>query len=129
MATKTAFISFDFDNDEFLRTALVGQAKNDDTPFNIVDRSLREPLSGDWREKIKGRIQRSDLVIVMCGENTHLATGVATELKIAQEIKKPYFLLQGYADKTCTKPTTALSTDKMYNWTWSNLKALIDGGR
>ena len=129
MAHKAAFISFDFDNDEFLRTALVEQAKNEDTPFNITDRSLKEALTGDWKAKIRARIQRADLVIVMCGEKTHTATGVAAELTIAQELGKPYFLLNGHTDKTCTKPTSASSTDKLYKWTWENLKLLIDGNR
>lgn len=126
---KKTFISFDYDNDEFLRTALVGQSKNPDTPFEIVDRSVKEALSGDWKTKVKGRIQRADLVVIMCGEQTHTAKGVAVELAMAQELGKPYFLLKGYSERACTKPTTAKSTDKMYNWTWDNLKILVGGGR
>lgn len=126
---KKVFISFDYDNDEFLRTALVGQAKNPGTPFEIIDRSLKEPLAGDWKAKVKGRIDRADLVVVMCGQKTHTATGVAAEVQMAQELGKPYFLLKGYSDKTCTAPTAARSNDKMYNWTWENLKNLIGGAR
>jgi hypothetical protein len=129
MAKKATFISFDYDNDEFLKTALVGQADNEDSPFSIADRSIKEALDGNWKEKAKGRIQRAELMIVICGENTHTATGVSAELKIAQELGKPYFLLKGYKEKTCTRPTQALSTDQIYNWTWPNLKTLIDGGR
>lgn len=69
MAKKAAFISFDYDNDEFLRTALVGQSNLPDSPFTFYDRSLKEHLTGDWKAKVKGRIQRADLVIVLCGEN------------------------------------------------------------
>jgi hypothetical protein len=126
---KKVFISFDYDNDEFLRTALVGQAKNPDTPFVIIDRSLKEPLSGDWKAKVKTRIDKVDIVVVMCGEKTHTADGVAAEVRMAQELGKPYFLLRGYGSKTCTPPTAAKSTDKMYTWTWENLKILIGGAR
>lgn len=126
---KNVFISYDFDNDSFIKEALVGQARNPDTPFQIIDRSLKEALTGDWKTKIRPRIERSDIVVVMCGQKTHTASGVATELQIAQELGKPYFLLRGYADKACTAPTTARSSDKMYNWTWDNLKILIGGGR
>jgi hypothetical protein len=129
MAGKRAFISFDFDHDEDLRTLLVGQAKHPDTPFEIVDASVREALTGDWKEKVRGRIRRADLVIVICGEYTHTATGVATEVSIARELQKPYFLLAGRSGKTCTKPTTAATSDKVYNWTWDNLKTLVGGGR
>lgn len=41
----------------------------------------------------------------------------------------PYFLLSGYSNKVCQKPTTASLNDKTYRWTWSNLKSLINGGR
>ena len=41
----------------------------------------------------------------------------------------PYFLLAGYADKTCVKPMAARPSDKLYKWTWDNLKSLIVGNR
>ncbi len=126
---KRAFISFDFDHDEDLRNLLVGQAKSSDTPFEIKDRSLKESLTGDWREKVRRRMDNVDVVIVICGECTHTATGVTAELTIAREAEKPYFLLWGRNEKTCTKPRTALDSDKIYKWTWENLKALIDGAR
>lgn len=68
-------------------------------------------------------------MIVMCGEHTDTATGVSAELSIAQEEEKPYFLLKGRKDKTCKKPKSAKSSDKVYDWTWDNLKILIRGGR
>lgn len=65
----------------------------------------------------------------MCGEYTHLASGVATELRIAREESKPYFLLWGRSGRQCTKPSTAATSDTIYNWSWDNLKTLIGGGR
>lgn len=129
MAKPRAFISFDFDHDQDLRNLLVGQAMNPDTPFDIQDRSLKEELTGDWKDKVRRRMDNIDVVIVICGEATHKATGVAAELAIAREKQKPYFLLYGRSDKTCTKPTTALESDKMYKWTWDALKNLIGGAR
>jgi len=129
MPPKRAFISFDFDHDEDLRNLLSGQSKNPDSPFEIRDRSLKEPLTGDWKEKVRRRMDNVDLVIVVCGEHTNTANGVAAELAIAREAEKPYFLLWGRKDKTCTKPTTALDSDKIYTWTWDNLKNLIGGAR
>jgi hypothetical protein len=108
---------------------LVGQSKHEDTPFEICDWSVKEPFTGDWKKKVKERIKKCQQMIVICGEHTHTATGVSHELEIAQEEDMPYFLLKGYADKTCYKPTAAKASDKMYNWTWDNLKKLIGGGR
>lgn len=129
MRRKRVFVSFDFDNDARLKDLLVGQAKHDDSPFELADWSIKEHMTGDWKEKARTRIRAIDILCVLCGERTHTATGVAAELQLAQEEKKEYFLLQGYSAKTCTKPTTAKLTDKMYNWTWDNLKILIGGGR
>lgn len=129
MAIKRAFISFDFDHDQDLRNLLAGQAKHPDSPFEIKDRSLKEPLTGDWNEKVRRRMVNIDVVIVICGEYTHTAAGVAAELTIAREAKKAYFLLWGRNGKTCTTPTSALSSDKIYEWTWGNLKSLIGGAR
>lgn len=130
MATKKrAFISFDYDNDEGAKKMLVGQALYEDSPFEFKDSSLKEHLPGDWKEKVRRRMENIDVVIVLCGEKTHTATGVAAELEIAKEKGKDYFLLSAYSDKTCTKPTSAKTTDKLYNWTWANLKTLVGGGR
>ena len=129
MAMKRAFISFDFDHDEELRNALVGQAKNPDSPFEIADWSVRERFKNNWKEEVRSRIRRTDLTIVICGEHTHTAKGVAAELTITQEERNPYFLLRGRPDKTCHKPAMARNSDKIYKWSWDNLKKLIAGQR
>jgi hypothetical protein len=129
MRKKRAFISFDYDHDEGAKIMLAGQAKLTDSPFEFTDASIREHLAGDWKEKVRRRMDNIDVVIVLCGEKTHTARGVAAELEIAQAKNKEYFLLAAYADKTCTKPTTARRADKIYKWTWDNLKVLIGGVR
>jgi hypothetical protein len=129
MAVKRAFISFDFDHDEDLRNLLAGQAKNPKSPFQISDWSLKERLTGDWKDKVRSRIGQTDLTIVICGEYTDKAAGVAAELTITKDENQPYFLLWGRADKECKKPTSASAADKIYKWTWDNLEALIAGNR
>ncbi|MGA2139473.1 MAG: TIR domain-containing protein [Verrucomicrobiia bacterium] len=129
MAAKRTFISFDADHDEDLRNLLVGQARNPDTPFSISDFSVKQELSGNWKAKVRTKIKGCDVVIVICGEHTDTAGGVTDELEMAQEESIPYFLLWGRSDKTCVKPAAARSTDKIYRWTWDNLKALIAGNR
>ncbi len=129
MNKKRAFISFDFEHDEDLRNLLVGQSQHSDTPFEIKDRSVKEHLDGNWKEKVRRRMDNVDVVIIICGEHTNTASGVAAELNIAREAKKPYFLLWGRSEKVCTRPTSADASEKVYKWTWDNLKALIDGAR
>ncbi|PZQ19296.1 MAG: hypothetical protein DI565_02665 [Ancylobacter novellus] len=129
MALTRMFISFDYDHDAFLKEALVGQSKLPDSPFTLADWSIKEHIDGNWREKARTRIRSVDVVCVICGQHTDTATGVGIELKLAQEEGKPYFLLHGYASKPALKPTTATPSDKVYNWTWDNLKILVKGGR
>lgn len=130
MATKKrVFISFDFDNDEGAKRMLAGQAVLPDSPFDFKDASVKEHLTGDWKDKVERRMANVDIVVVLCGEKTHTAAGVTAELEIAKEKGKEYFLLAAYSDKTCTKPKGAAPTDKVYDWTWPNLKTLIGGGR
>lgn len=129
MAKTKVFISFDYDHDKVLKEFLAGQAKNEESPFDITDFSVKEELSGNWKEKVRERIKKVEQVIVICGEHTDTASGVNAEVSIAQEEGTPYFLLYGKSDKDCKKPKNAKSTDKIYNWTWPNLKSLISGAR
>ena len=129
MAKKVpVFISFDYDHDADCKTMLVGQAKHSDSPFSIEDWSIKDP-SKDWKDKARQRIKRVEQVLVVCGTSTHSATGVNAEIRIAREEKKPYFLLRGRKNGTCRKPTAARDSDKIYDWTWDNLKKLIAGQR
>ena len=130
MATKKrVFISFDYDHDEDAKIMLAGQAKLPDSPFDFTDASVKEHLTGDWKEKVGRRMDNVDVVVVLCGEHTDKAGGVDAELTIAQEKHKSYFHLAAYSDRTCTKPSSARFEDKLYKWTWDNLKKLIGGGR
>lgn len=122
MSKKRTFISFDYDHDVSLKNLLVGQSKNDDSPFEIVDMSIKEAIDYNWKYYARRRIISCDIVVVICGEHTDTATGVSAELEIAQEEGVKYFLLKGYPDKTCKKPKGAKSTDSIVEWTWNNLK-------
>lgn len=129
MTRQKMFVSFDFDNDETLKMLFVNQSKHGDAPFDIWDSSLKQHITGDWKAKVKEKIRAVDVVCILCSTTTNTARGVAIELQIAKDLLKPYFLLQGYKDKACTKPTSASAADKMYDWTWENLKTLIHGSR
>lgn len=123
------FISFDFDHDEVLKNLFVGQAEHEDTPFEITDISVKQALFGDWKTKALQKIKNAEQVVVICGEYTHTASGVSAEVKMAQDERKPYFLIKGRSNITCTKPTTAKPEDKIYTWTWDNVSKLLRGGR
>lgn len=129
MGKTRVFVSFDYDHDSFLKEALVGQAKNSDSPFELADWSIKEAQASNWKDHARMRISSVDVVCVICGQYTHTATGVSAEVKIAQELSRPYFLLRGYSDKVCNRPAAVGGGEKIYDWTWPNLKALVGGAR
>ena len=129
MTTKSVFTSFDFDNDNELRGALVAQARDPESPFSITDWSVKYRIDEAWRKEVGDRISRADLTIVICGEQTHQAKGVEAEVTMVQQAGKPYFLLKGRSEKTCTRPKSAPRKKKIHPWTWSTLKELIANPR
>ena len=123
MAKKRVFVSFDFDNDKTLKDFIVGQARNPDAPFEIVDTSLKEAAPAwTWEDKARAAISRSDLVLVMVGPNTHRAPGVLKEIKMARDAGKPIVQIIGYRDGNYTAVPDA---GRLYRWDWENLKKLL----
>ena len=97
---KRVCISFDLYHDEGTKAMLAVQADLPDSPFDFKDASVKNHLPGDWKDKVRRRMDNIDVVIILCGTSTHTASGVADELTIAKEKKKPYFLLSSYQDKS-----------------------------
>ena len=129
MAKKRVFISFDYDNDMSLRDSLVEQSRRPDSPFSMVDCSVRAPYDELWKRKVRRSVRQVDLVIVICGAHTDTAKGVAAELSIVQEERKRYFLLRGRPNRHCPKPGNARRTDVIHEWNWPGLHNLIYAGR
>lgn len=123
MAKKRAFISFDFDNDKTLKDFIIGQARLPDSPFDVVDTSLKEaaPMK-TWEDKARAAIKRSDIVIVMVGPNTYRAPGVLKEVKMAREESVKIVQVIGYKDGDYTAVPDA---GRLYTWNWENLKNLL----
>lgn len=56
---------------------------------------------------------------------TDTARGVDMELSLAREVGTKYYFLRAYNDKKPYKPKSAYPFEKIYDWTWDNLKALL----
>ena len=123
--TKSAFISFDYDNDKDIYGSLLSQSEDPQLAFHVSEWSVKEPIDEKWKDEVRDRLRRVDLMIVICGEHTHDAVGVAAEVTIAREEGTLYFLLKGRRKKTCKKPRTALRADEIHRWTQPNLKRLV----
>ena len=125
MPNVRIFMSFDPDNDEDLRDLLLQQSRSRASGFEISARSEAAAMTDRWDERVRHQISQVDEVIVICGENTGSSVRVSAELRIAQEEKKPYFLLWGRRDRMCTKPVGSKRDDSMYSWTWQILQDQI----
>jgi predicted GTPase len=123
MAKKRVFVSFDFDNDKVLKDFIIGQSRLEDSPFEVVDTSLKEaaPMK-TWEEKARLAIKRSDIVVVMVGPKTHSAPGVLKEVSMAREEIIPIVQVIGYKDGNYTAVPNA---GRLYAWNWDNLKKLL----
>lgn len=122
--TKTrVFVSFDFDNDRVLKDFILGQAKLPDSPFDVVDHSLKEAApEKDWERKAKAAIGRSEIVLVMVGPRTHKAHGVLKEVAMAREAGVKIVQIIGYKTGDYTPVPNA---GRLYAWSWDNLKKLL----
>lgn len=124
MNKKKVFISFDFDNDKALKDFIIGQAKLQDAPFEVMDFSLKESApEKDWLTKAHTAIARSEVFIVMLGSKTKNASGVLKEVKIANELEMPKFQIIGYRDGS--KDWAVPNAGRVYEWNWENLKKLL----
>jgi len=123
MAKKPAFVSFDFDNDQVLKEFIIGQSKLPDSPFEVIDQSLKEAApEKDWADKARRAIKRSEIVIVMVGPKTYKAPGVLKEVAMAREEEITIVQVIGYKDGNYTAVPDA---GRLYAWNWQNLKKLF----
>ena len=123
MPKKRVFVSFDFDNDRALKDLVIGQSRLSDSPFDVIDYSLKEdfPMS-TWEERARQKIKRSDIVLVMVGSETYKAPGVLKEVKMAREEEIPIVQMIGHRDGTYEPVPDA---GRLYSWSWENLKNLL----
>ena len=89
----------------------------------MADTSLKEAApQKDWEDEARAPIGRLDSVLVMVGPNTHKASGVLKEGKIATEENKSIFLVIGYRDGSYTAVPDA---GYVYISGWDNLRKVL----
>jgi hypothetical protein len=128
MSPLRAFVSFDCERDTDLFPKLLAQSKKRDSPIHIFDRSTADSLNPECEDVLRQRLSRVDLVIVICGNWTHRSVGVSNELRVAQELGKPYFFIKGRFGE-CALPMPSKIDDKLYRWNWINVCRLATGQR
>ena len=121
---KRIFVSFDFDNDKSLKELIIGQSRQADSPFEVVDHSLKESQpESEWEQKARQAIGRAEVLIVMLGPTTRRASGVLKEVNMANELDKQRFQIIGYSNGTSNWAVPG--GGRTYSWNWENLKNLL----
>ena len=111
------FVIFDTEHDGDLYELLRVQSDSPGCEFSVRGGSKRSSGTEAGLESVRRRIGKADQVIVICGEHAEASPQIHTELLIAQDEQKPYFLLWGRRGVMCTKPIGAKRAEGMYSWT------------
>lgn len=123
VSRKKVFVSFDYDNDKILKDFIIGQSRLPDSPFEVIDWSMKEAApERNWEEEARGRIKRADAVIVMVGPKTYNASGVLKEVAIARDEGKPICQIIGYRD---SDPIAVSNAGRLIRWSWHNVKSFL----
>ena len=116
------FLSFEFGKDNELHRNFYALAK-EQSKYQIIDESLNEQYQPDeaWLKKARKQIGKSDIVIVMLGDDTHNAPGVITEVNETHQQKKSIFQIRPKG-RTSAEVKGA---GKVIPWDWKQIDAMI----
>lgn len=126
MAKKNRiFISFAIE-DENLRDFLVGQARNEKSPFEFVDMSVKKPWDSSWKTNCRTKIKGCDGVLIIVTKNSKKADGQLWEIKCAKQESIPRKGIWGYKEDKPANLPSELDGVQIVNWTWTNIKNWLD---
>ncbi|HKB45389.1 MAG TPA: TIR domain-containing protein [Chitinophagaceae bacterium] len=127
MSDPRTFISFDFDNNKIQKDFFAGQAKNSKTPFSIEDWSSKNHLpQREWEKLIEDKIKKCNILIVLVGNDTCIATGVEKEIAFAKRNSIPIFGVYVDGADSSTILPDGLSRTRIVAWSWEKIAAYID---
>ena len=121
---KRVFTSFAIE-DQLLSIFLRGQARNEASPFDFVDLSVKEPWDNAWKTNCRTRIKGCDGLIAIITKNTPKADGQLWEIKCAYDEGIPVMLMYGSGDRPASLPPI-LQGKRINIWSWENIKAFIE---
>lgn len=121
---KKIFISFAIEDKEF-RDHLVNQAKNERSPFDFIDMSVKQPWNEEeWKKRCRTKIKRCDGMIVLLSKNTWHSSGTRWEIKCAKEEGLTVVGMHIKKNDIGAIPPE-LKGKKIITWSWDNLASII----
>lgn len=119
------FVSFAVEDVRY-RDLLRGQARNERSPFEFVDMSVKEPWSNQWKTRCRTKIKGCDGIIALVSRNTRSADGQRWEVRCAKEENVP---IRGIYISSTNRPAnlpTEFRGVRVVSWTWANIKSFLD---
>jgi hypothetical protein len=122
---KRIFISFAIE-DKVLRDFLVGQAKNENSPFEFVDMSVKKPWDSSWKTRCRTKIKGCDGVLIIVTKNTKKADGQLWEVNCAKDEGISRRGIWGSQENRPATLPAELKGVRVVSWTWNNIANWID---
>ena len=122
---KRMFISFAAEDKNY-RDLLVGQARNEKSPFEFVDMSVKEPWSEKWKTQCRTKIKGCDGMIALVSKRTAKADGQLWEIKCAKEEIVPIRGVYVSVDDRPASLPNELNGVRVVDWTWNSIEHFID---
>lgn len=122
---KRIFISFAKEDMNY-RDLLVGQARNENSPFEFVDMSVKEPWSDSWKTRCRTKIKGCHGMIALVSKNTANASGQLWEVNCAKDERVP---VRGVYISSTDRPASLpneFNGIRVVSWTWENIRSFID---
>ncbi|RXK60032.1 TIR domain-containing protein [Lacibacter luteus] len=122
---RKVFISFAVEDKKY-RDFLVSQAKNDRTPFDFIDMSVKEPWDEDeWKRQCRKKIRKCDSMIVLLSKNTWHSSGSRWEIKCAKEERLRIIGMHVRKDDKGAIPPE-LNGKRIIEWSWKSLEKFLN---
>lgn len=119
------FISFAIE-DVRLRDLLVGQARNDASPFDFVDMSVKQPWDSSWKTNCRTKIKGCDGLIAIITKNSKQSAGEIWEVKCAKEEGIPCIGIWGHSEDYLKTLPADLVPLRVMDWNWSNISKWLE---
>jgi len=118
------FIAFPIE-DERTRDLLVGQMRNNNSPFKWTDLSVKEPWTEQWREQCLTRIKGCDGMIAIVSSNTAKAAGQLYEMRMAREVGIPLVGIYASQQNRPSSLPAEFRDVRVLDWTWPNISSFL----